>query len=135
MKRPGLAGPISERAGDAQRQAERAYEVEPAEQEREQRREVAGDPKRFLMAASSIQPFYESNKRVDLVGDDLRVERVALGDRVEQAQGLLASRSDSGGVFQQLVRSRCVALLDRRAKRLAKLVRVLLFRSRFEQRE
>jgi hypothetical protein len=63
VEHPGLAGQISQGARGDQRDPERADEVEPAEQQREQCREIARQAKRLLAPACPVEPSDERRAR------------------------------------------------------------------------
>jgi hypothetical protein len=83
MQRPRFCLSVTDRPGATEGEPERTDEFKPAEEERQEGGEVACQPKRLLVSAGPIQAAEEVEKRVDLLGDHLRVERLARGDLIE----------------------------------------------------
>jgi hypothetical protein len=103
VQRPRFCLWVADLSGRAQGEFERLHKVEPAEEQSQKRREVAGDSQCFLVPSRSVQPSEEAKQRVDLLRNDLRVERFALSDGIEQAHATLAPRRNSRRVFHELL--------------------------------
>jgi len=131
---PRLSRKVARSLGGAQERPQRPDELEPAQTEHGQTVHGAHDLQLLSEPAALVEPPDEPQQRIDLAGDQPRLEELSTGRRAEEPVGLLYPARDLGcSAFEGDDRGRLVSRLVR--ERTAQLLGVGVLPLSLEVRE